>query len=144
MLQNKFRSGYLSGQVGKSLHQALRSIRSEYEIWTNHEMVKQKNVFNLIFTQDKKKRDRLAEPMNLKEFSFFYASSHIDKIGSWILCMYIVFPELLGHKASGEAADLLKLAFMNRQVVVLVRDEIEDMIEIYSNLQKYSLQSVKV
>lgn len=144
MLQTKFRSGNLSGQVGKSLHQALKSIRSEYETWTNHEMVKQKNVFNLIFTQDKKKRDRLAEPMNLEEFSFFYASSHIDKIGSWILCMYIVFPELLGHKATGEGADLLKLAFMNRQVVVLVRDEIIDMIEIYSNLQKYSLQSFKV
>jgi len=72
MLQTKFRTGsYLSGQVGKSLHEALKSIRSEYEIWTNHEMVKQKNLFNLIFTPDKKKRDKLAEPMNLEEFSFF-------------------------------------------------------------------------
>merc|ERR1719233_2050509 len=75
---------------------------------------------------------------------FFYDSSHIDKIGSWIFCLYLVFPELLGAKASGEASDLLMLAFNDRQVIVLVRDETVDMLDIYSNLQKYSLPSIKV
>jgi len=143
MLQTRFRIGQVYGPVGKSLHEALLSIKSEYEIWTNHEMVKQKNLFNLIFTADKKKRDRLAEPLNVKEFSVFYDSAQIDKIGSWILCMYIVFPEMLGVKATGAAADLLKLAFRNRQVVVLIRDEVEDMLDVYSNLQKFS-PSVKI
>jgi len=142
-LQKGFRGTHDEG-VGKSLHEALKSIKSAYQTWTNYEIVKQRNLFNLIFTNDKAKRDRIAEPMDLDEFSFFYDSSHIDKIGSWIFCLYVVFPELLGAKASGEASDLLMLAFNNRQVIVLVRDETVDMLDIYSNLQKYSLPAIKV
>ena len=68
-------------------------------------------------------------------------ASHLDNIGTWILYLYLVFPEMLEDE---KAREQLTGALNDRTVVILYRDELVDAMLEYSQLPKTSIETLKI
>ena len=68
-------------------------------------------------------------------------ASHVDEIGTWIIYLYLIFPQKL---VEPQAQEQLKAALNDRIMCVLYRDELINAIDEFNNLEKNSRKENKV
>jgi len=104
--------------VGHSLVECLTNLQMAHHTWSTAENIKASKVFDLM-----QKPDELPQPISSKTNIMCYNGCIIDNFTSWIVFIYLVFPE---HLANDISRNHLTMAFQDRYAVTLFRDEVLD------------------
>lgn len=116
---------------------AIQHLMPSFKTWTSYESMKNGQYFSL----SQENPVTFSHQISENKLNLYQDATYLDMIGTWIIYLYLVFPEKLNEDL---ARDQLQSALQDRTVVVLFRDELIDALHEYNNLHRTSINEVKV
>jgi len=124
-------------RISQAITDAVQPLMESFRTWTSYENMKSGQYFSL----SQENPSTYSMPIEEKKMELYHDASYLDHIGTWIIYLYLIFPESLNEEIP--RAQLLS-ALNDRTVVILYRDELIDAVHEYSALERTSRQEIKV
>ena len=124
-------------RISGAISDAINVIMPSFTTWTSYESMKSGQYFSL----SQENPSTYSMPIDEKKIELYQDASYLDHIGTWIIYLYLIFPESLNDEIPRAQ---LTAALNDRTVVILYRDELIDAIHEYQALEKTSRQEIKV
>ena len=124
-------------RISSAITDAINVIMPSFTTWTSYESMKSGQYFSL----SQENPSTYSMPIDEKKIELYQDASHLDHIGTWIIYLYLIFPEQLNEDLPRAQ---LTAALNDRTVVILYRDELIDAIHEYQALEKTSRQEIRV
>jgi len=126
-------------RISVAITDAINVIMPSFTTWTSYESQKSGQYFSL--SQENPNTFAMPVGVDEKKLQLYNDASHLDHIGTWIIYLYLIFPEQLNEEIPRAQ---LTAALNDRTVVILYRDELIDAIHEYQALERTSTTTIKV
>eukprot|EP01083_Nonionella_stella_P012642 35803_1 len=124
-------------RISTAITDAIGVMMPSFLTWTSYESMKSGQYFSLSSAPP----STYSMPIDDKALELYEDASYLDHIGTWIIYLYLIFPEQLNEET---CRGQLLAALNDRTVVILYRDELIDAIHEYSALEKTSRPEIRV
>lgn len=123
-------------RVADAIMDAINVILVSFTTWTSYESQKSGQYFSL----SQEPPSTYSMPIDDTKLMLYNDASYLDHIGTWIIYLYLIFPERLMDEIPRAQ---LTAALNDRTVVILYRDELIDAIHEYQALEKTSREETR-